>query len=347
MRVLNRLSQSPRNLYHFLRDMLLSGDALTLVIAFVLLLMPALSLDNADWPLRLRMILPVIILSLLFGYILARSRYDELLALLISAAYGGASVLVVAGLSESLNPLVGMETVIIRSVQWLYDMFTGGINQDDLVFSMLVALLFWYLGYNTVWHLFRIDRVGRLLLPPAMILLMNMVIYTGENSLDMYLVIFMFMALLLVVRSSLGSREWEWYNNGVRVPRKLRGQFLRTGATMSLLAIVIAWLIPTGNLQQQLDSFQQALQSDPIQQLTEFWSRLMSPIDSDGPASSDYYGGDNLDLGGAIRLGDGIILYASAPNDRRYYWRSRVFEGYNNGSWSSTASLRVTDTSSP
>src|SRR5690606_4231739 len=60
-----------------------------------------------------------------------------------------------------------------------------------------------------------------------------------------------------------------------------------------------------------------------------------------------YYGGDSLNLGGAIRLGDQIIMLIDAPVENRYYWRSRVFERYNDGHWQPSATRRVPDLTPP
>ncbi|MCA9914861.1 MAG: hypothetical protein KC496_16020, partial [Anaerolineae bacterium] len=253
----------------------------------------------------------------------------------------------IAAFNQSLNPVRGIETVIGRSIEWIFDAATGGINQDNLVFSMLVAVLFWFFGYNAAWHIFRIDRVWRVIIPPGLILLVNMVVYTGENPLDWYLLAFVMMALLLVVRSNLDAREWDWRVNGVRVPQRLNRQFIGAGAVLALVALLTAWAIPSGALQRQLDEFQQFLASDPIQKVTEFMSRLVEPIESEGPATTDYYGGDSLNLGGAIRLGDQEILFVDAPTEYRYYWRSRVFERYVDGRWSPSATRRVPDLSPP
>lgn len=324
-----------------------SGDLTTLLITCVLLVMPALSLAAADWPIQLQITVPVTILSVIFGYGLSSSRYNELFALIVSTIYGLVFVLLIAAFNQSLNPVKGIETVLIRSIEWIFDAATGGINQDNLVFSMLVAVLFWFFGYNAAWHIFRIDRVWRVIIPPGLILLVNMVVYTGENPLDLYLLAFVMMALLLVVRSNLDAREWDWRVNGVRVPQRLNRQFIGAGAVLALVALLGAWAIPSGTLQQQLDEFQQFLASDPIQQVTEFMSRLVEPIESEGPATTDYYGGDSLNLGGAIRLGDQEILFVDAPTEYRYYWRSRVFERYVDGRWSPSATRRVPDLNPP
>ena len=61
--------------------------------------------------------------------------------------------------------------VVSRSLEWTVDAFSGGINTDELVLTLLVAILFWFLAYNADWHIFRLDRVWRVVLPPGLILL--------------------------------------------------------------------------------------------------------------------------------------------------------------------------------
>lgn len=320
-----------------------SGDVTALLVSAILLLMPALALADADWPIRLGITVPVMLISLGFGYFLARSRYNELYALLVSGLYGIIVVLLIAAFSNSLNPIRGIEQVIVRTVEWVSDAITGGINQDNLVFTMVVSILFWFFGYNAAWHIFRIDRVWRVIIPPGLILLVNMIVYAGDSNLELYLMTFALMSLLLIVRSNLDAREWDWYVNGVRVPQRLRRQFIAVGTAISLLALVIAWAVPSGNLQERLDNFQRFLASDPVRQMSEFFNRLVEPIESEGPATADYYGGDSLNLGGAIRLGDQVIMLIDAPTENRYYWRSRVFERYSNGRWMPSATRRVPD----
>jgi transglutaminase-like putative cysteine protease len=296
----------------------------------------------------MRIILPTSLLGVGLGYILSRSQYDELLALIISILYGIGLVIIIAAINEPMEFFPAMTSVIVRSIRWIIDLTTGGINQDDLVFTLLVAILFWFLAYNAVWHLFRLDRVWRVILPSGVILLANLVIYSGDSSLDVYLAIFLLMSMILIVRSNLDAREWSWYINGIRVPRVVRRQFSIIGLALSLLTLSIAWGIPIANLQDRLDNFQEFLASDPIQQMSEVWNRLFSPIESEGPATTDYYGGDLLNLGGAISLGDEIVFLADAPQrGQNYYWRSRVFERYANGQWSPSADLRITDQSAP
>jgi transglutaminase-like putative cysteine protease len=321
-----------------------AGDLTTLIITVALLVIPALSLQASNWTLDMSVILPIAVLSVLFGFLLARSRFNELLALFLSIGYGTIFVTLLA----AMNVPGGTYSVVVRAASWGVDALTGGINTDELVFTLLVGILFWFLGYNAAWHVFRIDRVWRVVLPPGLILVTNAVFYTDSASLNIYLMGYMFLALLLIARSNLDAREWEWYSNGIRIPPTLRRQFLRVGAVLAMVTLLIAWAVPSGNLQEQLNSFQEFLRSEPLTQMNEFWNRLFTPIETDGPTSADYYGGDSLELSGAIRLGDQEVFYVQAPPEvPRYYWRSRVFDTYERGRWASAADIRLTSPNPP
>lgn len=336
-----------RRLIHTGRTLFSPGDFLALLITIAVLILPVLALERAGWPLLLATTLPMVALSVLFGFLLARSQYNELLALLMSAIYGIGMVLLIAAINEDGGPLDGFYSVLTRLLRWFVDAFTGGINQDDLVFTVLVSLLFWFLGYNAAWHLFRVDRVWRAIIPPGLILVTNSLYYAGDENLDTYLVVYVFLALLLVVRSNIEARLWEWYVNGVRVPKQLRAQLFRIGMMLALVTVVGAWLIPSQDLQERLDRFQEFMQSEPLTQLSELWSRLFSTVEMEGPTTADYFGGDSLQLGGAIQLGEQTVLLVSAPPGRRYYWRSRVFDTYENGRWTPAADIRLTDEQTP
>ena len=324
------------------------GNLTALTVIAGLLLMPALALEVAGWAVELQTVVPVLLVGVVFGFVLAHSQYNELLALIVSSLYGIGTVIFVAAINQEAVFIEALAEVLKRGWDWTVDVFTGGINTDSLVFTMLVAGLFWFLAYNAGWHIFRLDRVWRVILPPGLILLVNMIIYSGGEPLDMYLALFLMMSLVLLVRSNLDARQWEWFVRGVRVPRVVRRQFAAIGVALSLAGLAFAWGLPSSDLQDRLDAFQDFLASDPVQQMSEVWNRLFTPIEGEGPATTDYYGGDLLNLGGAVRLGDEVVLLVDAPHaSHRYYWRSRVFERYASGQWSPSADLRITDHSSP
>jgi len=324
------------------------GEVSALLTVGVLLLMPMLTMDVAGWEIDLSTVLPIALFGIPFGWLVARSRFSEVAALVITSLYGLFAVILVAAYNLNLPFQEAVQSVVSRSLEWTVDALSGGVNNDDLILTLLVAIMFFFLAYNANWHLFRLDRVWRVILPPGLILLVNFAFYRGGERLDVYLFGFLLTALVLIVRSNLDRREWDWYLRGVRVPTMVRRQFAAIGIFLSLLALALAWAVPSNDLQERLNSFQRFLASDPMQQMAEVWNRLFSPIEGEGSATTDYYGADLLHLGGAIRLGDEVVFTVDAPpSTQRYYWRSRVFERYADGQWSPSADLRITDRTAP
>ena len=330
-----------------LKQFFYPGDFPTLIILTVLMVITPLSLKAGEWPLSMGVIIPITTISVFFGLLFSRSQFGELMALIISSTYGVCLVLLFTAIDTGGGLGNGVYEIFNRVITWSNDAITGGINTDDTVFTLLVAFLFWFLGYNAAWHSFRIDRIWRVILPPGMILATNTVFYAGDANIEYFLVIFLFLSLMLVVRSTLDMREWEWYNQGIRMPRKLRRQFLYVGSVLALLTLLAGWIIPSRSLNEQEERFQEFLQSPSLQDLTEFWSRLFSPIDALGPTTADYYGGDSLELGGSIRLGDQTVFWVDVDPTRRYYWRSRAFDTYEGGTWRAAADTRLTDNLAP
>src|SRR5574341_88721 len=225
-----------RRLRNNVRCAFTRGDALTFFIVLALLILPVLALETAHWAEGLVSLAVVTFFSVTFGYFLSWSRFSEPIALLISAVYGilitSTAVILLAAQGGSIPARV--INFVTRVVRWGQATAGGGVGDDNLVFVLFMAILFWFLGYSTAWHVFRIDRVWRAVLPPGIILIINNFYYLGKAPLEAYLILYIFLALLLVVRSHIDAREYEWYRNRVRYSRHVRTYFLQIGSIIAL-----------------------------------------------------------------------------------------------------------------
>ncbi len=323
------------------------GDLTALLLAFGTLTVPALAMRTAGWTIGLEQLVPVAILSVFFGFLLARSHYGELLSLVLSAIYSLAFISLITVLNmEGGSISERLYNLAARLGVWITALSGDGVSQDNLIFVLFLSMLFWFLGHNTAWHIFRVDRVWRAVLPPGLVILVNAFYYTGDAQLGGHMAIFAVFALLLVVRSAIDAQEWEWYLKRISFPPQLRSQFLRWGAILAVLLVGVAWILPNGAENESLEQIQEFLNSDPLEELNKLFNRLFASLESEGLATADYYGGNSLQLSGAIQLGDRPVMLVDAPPlyDRgtRYYWRSRTFSHYEGGRWTPTAEVRVT-----
>jgi glucan phosphoethanolaminetransferase (alkaline phosphatase superfamily) len=200
------------------------GDLSALIIACVMMVLPVLAMNqtlsfaaefvrqSGSWEVSLSQIVPVAILSVIFGFLLSRSQYSELTALILSGIYSLGAVLVVQFFAAPGDVAERIYSVVMRFLATLQGGFSAGIGLDPFLLIVVLSVLFWFLGHNTAWHLFRLDRVWRAILPPGIVLVLNSVYNTDPSSnYDGYVILYLFLALLLLIRSHIDAREYDWY----------------------------------------------------------------------------------------------------------------------------------------
>ncbi|MBN1201500.1 MAG: hypothetical protein JXJ20_06555 [Anaerolineae bacterium] len=330
-----------------LRNVFARGDISSLLIVWGLLIVTALAIEAAAWADELRLLVIVSVLAVGFGFLLARSHYSELLALILSSTYGlvvvlGANVFT---LTEE-GPIRDRVYALLDEINvWLSAAVAGGRPDNDrVVFVIFLSVLFWYLGHNAAWHVFRVDRVWRVIIPTGLVLLTNQLYYQDEAvSLDGYLIAFVVLSLLLLIRSHIEARESDWHLHRVTFPSYVRRTFFQAGGVLALIIAIIAWITPAGSDQDSRERLNDIMSGEPFVQLADLWNRLFSSLEGEGIATADYYGGEELRLTGAIQLGDQDVMIVSVPFGPRYYWRSTVYETYNfdSASWQHNRTVRA------
>ncbi len=345
-----------RRLRNRFRTIFTRGDLSALVIACALLFIPVLALDTslditkelakqtATWQVGLNQLIPIAVFSVIIGFLLSRSHYSELFCLILSGIWCIVTMALVQFFAAPGDPVTRIIEVTRRFATSLQTSLTNN-TLDPYILILFLSVLIWFLGHNTAWHTFRLDRVWRAVLPPGIVLVLNAFynVDPSKSNIEPYLFIYVFLALLLVIRSHIEAREFDWYMNRVAFQgnlKSLRAWLFRSGAILALLLLVVAWLLPTGNPEDNAKRFEQFMQGDKIRNLNQLLEKLLGPIGSGAP-SADYYGGDTLSLTGAVKLGDQVVMVVTAPPTLRYYWQSRVFDTYENNSWSSPRAYQL------
>ncbi len=300
------------------------------------MIVTALALDAAQWTQGLGALVTVSFFAVGFGFLLARSHYSELLALILSSVYSLAVVIGVNALTAIHSGALHSRVYTLASEldTWINEALAGKQPaNDDVAFIVFLSVLFWFLGHNAAWHVFRVDRVWRVIIPTGLVLITNQFYYQGDHSLDIYLAAFVFLSLLLLIRSHIDAREFDWYLHRVSFPPHVRRAFFQAGAVLAVVIVLAAWLAPAGADAKSMERLNDLLSSDPFMKLADLWNRLFSSLESQGIATADYYGGEKLQLSGAIQLGDAPVMVVEAPQGPRYYWRSTIYDTYDFSTW--------------
>ncbi|MCZ7547374.1 MAG: DUF3488 domain-containing protein [Anaerolineae bacterium] len=327
----------------FHRTQINRQDWFTLVLVLGVTVTTAGAVAAAGWAEDLSQVTLVAVFSTALGMLLARTRFNEFFALLLSALY---ALFFVAFISAGvLSPELTWQARLIELTEriglWFKAALTGGASHDNLVFVVFMSLLFWFLGHNTAWHVFRLERVGRAVAPPAIVLLVNNFFYEGPLHVELFLIAFLAFVLLLAVHSHLETRRLEWRFHGVRYARSAALGFFRVGLMLAVILLVAAWALPAaGNADRE--RFLEQWREGPFANLDETLGRLFADLERNVLTTVEYYGGDTLALGGPVSLGNGAVMYVESepPGGNRFYWRSRVYDAYDGRTWDAEGNAR-------
>lgn len=337
-----------RNLY---RQTFRRGDFEALAIAFFMLTFPILALNAAGWADGLLILLPITAIALLVSHLLARSGFSEGYALVLALLYGFATIITVQliALPGNLSPIERLNEMTQRIRLWATDVRLGETGSENLVFAMALSILFWVLAHNVIWHVIRLDRVWRAIIPPGFLLVIVNLAYIGDANLDIYMLGFLFFALLLIVHNYTRTREYQWRYQRIRYSKRIHRGFTYTGAAIAIIVLLFTQLLPVGNGEDDWEQFEEFLGSDPIAAITDLWSRIFSDLDGRGIATTDYYSGDRLDLTGAVQLSDDPVMQVTVdginPATTRFYWRSTAFDFYDGRGWEHRRNLQASKNS--
>jgi transglutaminase-like putative cysteine protease len=292
------------------------------------------SIQAAHWAEGLAILQGVVLLGGITGIVLAKSRIPIRMADLLSLLTGLSwSLFLTSRALADATGYAGPEAVVEldrRLQDFLWIVWTGGANADNYIFVLLLALLLWLMAYYCAWAVFRWRRVWLAVIVAGLALLININYAKGDQT--GYLLGFLLVALLLVVRTSLASYEREWQRSGVSYSPDLVHSFVRAGLVISVLAIVLAWLAP------------EALASRPFKEaldkMGQPWRRLQdesAEIFDELNYQNDpvyLYSDRSVTFGGAVRLTDAPVMDVQAPTGR--YWRVMVYHEYTGEGWNNT-----------
>ena len=294
-----------------------------------MLLSVAWPIRTAEWAEGLDILYFVAVGSALAGFFLAKSQFPDVVAHLFSLVYGVAWVAFLGG--NLLPPqFTWHEKLIelgIRINEWLWTATHGGTSEDNLMFVLLLALILWLAGYLSAWYNFRQHKAWESVVPCGLVLLWNL--YYASPRLELYLVAYLFFALLVVMHSNLSIRKREWRTARINYSSDISLAFLRAGVILSLVVITFAWLTPSAAASQRLSDVGSFLEK-PWQKLQDNWGRLFSAVRYYGAVYPNPFG-NSLGLTGPVHLSEVAVMDVQSPMGR--YWRAAVYDQYTGSGW--------------
>ncbi|MDX1522270.1 MAG: transglutaminaseTgpA domain-containing protein, partial [Anaerolineae bacterium] len=268
--------------------------------------------------------------SILIGIMLARSILPGVIAHIFSVIIGiGWSFWVTARLLPvHYTWPERWENLAIRMNTWYERAVEGGTLYDNLIFIFQMGFIVWCVGYLTVWFVFRSGKVWQSIVPGGILLIMNL--YYAPNDITFWVLIYLLLSFLVVIRFNTLTQEAKWRAEGVFFRPDVSFDFLRDGFIFSALIIGIAWLAPPvvdAKALGLLDEFQGTWHD-----VQSNWNRLYADLNYRDQSGAVGTFGQSFALGGPRYLTDEPVMDVRIEGTGRY-WRATVYDEYNGIGW--------------
>ncbi|HYM16559.1 MAG TPA: transglutaminase domain-containing protein [Dehalococcoidia bacterium] len=324
-------------------------DWLTFLITAVVMLSVVASIDGARWVSDMPSLYPIALSALVVGYGLSRVRVHEVLlhplALLIGATLVFLQlVAVVPGGSFAIRT----DHLVDRMHWWWSAVTQNGLSTDTLPFIVLVLVLTWVGTYVSTWAIFRWRNPWLGLVPGGTALMWNISFIPGQFS--PAFVVFVFAAVLLLMRLHVARQEREWERRSVGYPEFISLSVLHVTFWATAGILVLAWLMPlaarSNSANQRWSDF-----TAPLTRRIEPLARVFLSINAKKPIAIHNLA-DVLPFQGKIALNgkSAVKVDVTITPDMAAFLRSQSFDQYTADGWkvnvTSNVPLKATNTTS-
>lgn len=312
--------------------------ALSPLLLVALVTVAGLCVQQSEWS---RLVIPVAVISAaaaVFGSLVAKLRVLDSIAHMVSMSLGiGLSFVLVATNANSLEGGVRnrLREIGDVGVRW----YLGQPVDDEmeaLLVSLLMGIILWLVGYLAAWSLFRRGWMFAAIALPGFLLLVNL--GYAEQPRTGYLAAFAAVALVLISRHSLYSRQREWSRLNLGRPGGLVRGFLVTGMAVAIVATTAGWRAPDSLSQETLQPLVGEVSTRALtaQETAADWIQDVtggSPTESPTSGSFSTFG-DSFSIGGPLELTDepqALVFADDAP-----YLTAQRYDAFSGRGWYST-----------
>lgn len=328
-------AESPRNaaLAWLARHSPRQGWA-TFAFLLMALLIVADSVNAAEW-VEMDGMTAIMLWSALAGLALAKAP-GRWFALIPAGFLIGAAAVVwqTASQVEGATIAARFGEMRERLAIWWEAATTGGISIDLLPFFIAMLSIGWTVGFLSAWFIFRRDNVW------VAVVLLGTAILTNLSFLpDAFagrFFIFVFLAMVLVVRVSVVQRQESWRRLGVAFTSGTGWLTLHAAAWLCLAVLIIALILPMRVYTNQTVAEIWTTARAPVAAAEDFFSRMFSAL----PTKKDQPGrffGKWLPFIGGISFGGEPAAWATTEYPS--YWLSQTYNYYTPKGWIATETV--------
>ena len=300
----------------------------TFVFLLLTLLIVGNSVTSADWTETPGLIL-IIFLGVVTGLLLSKVRIHAIFLHLAALVIG--FVLVVWQSSSLIEgePITEQVRQMWNRVTDFADAATaGGISTDLLPVTLALLTFAWVLGYVSSWFIFRSNNVWFAVVLSGTAMLTNLSFLPDVFASRFFL--FMFFAMLLIVRMSVIQRHEMWRKVQIGFSPSTGWLTIHAAAWFTVAVLILAAVLPMNVVVSRTVADLWKAGRTPLESLEDDFARLFSGI----PSRKDLAGrlfGTTLPFLGKISFDGDVVFWADSEYPS--YWLNQTYSEYTSAGW--------------
>ncbi|MGI8587420.1 MAG: transglutaminase TgpA family protein [Chloroflexia bacterium] len=310
---------------------------LTLGLLALLLFSVVWSIQRGGWSDDLFILTPITLAGMATALVLSRLRGVPRLLLHLTGGMAGLALVLWLTSNLIYDPrlLTIQDRVLdlwLRLFVWARTVMNSDMSDDSTLFVFSLAVFTWILSYTGTWFVFRSRWLWWVLIPTGLALVIN--ISYSSQQLGWYFILYVFTALLLMVRFNTMVHEERWERERVNYSPSLSASLLRYAGIFALLVALVMWPLSLNpSVNSTLNSAWNHI-NGPWEDLQQRWSNAFATVNGNGNFGYASFN-ESFTLGGALHLGDGVAL--KVKTDRPLYWRAMTYDSFSGRGWNNTA----------
>lgn len=309
------------------------------------------ALERTYWTYDLNRVTSLAIFGLLAGYFIGRSSFSVFFARILMGFYSTAFFVL-----QFIIPLNSNPDWLFRVHQYLervnltFSQLSQNIPLEDGILFLTGAGILFLFSSMTVG--FRLMRSTNVWIPFALIcgFFYLTQFYLPEFHRNYFsIAVFTILVVFFIGRVTFSKRQLAWQEGGIKNDPSISGYFSRSVLLITIILGFVSWGIPASvkYINEQTQAAERILRqrnSDSWQVLRNFFYPLRQQT-----GFSEGYFPEILSLGNTRNLKDDEVFQVDVEEPEtvssRYYWKGRIYDTYENGTWKNTGT-ELSDTSS-
>jgi transglutaminase-like putative cysteine protease len=316
-------------------------DWLSVILLIIILQIAAARLVATLWTLDLNLVMVVTLLGTILGLALGKSVFNRFWVFVLVVVYG--SILIPWQLGLILDSDINWHDRLInlwgRLSMVIQELLTRRPITDNLLFLLLMAILFWALSTYAGIVLLREVNPWKVILPGG---IAAFVIHSFDPLLavrSLYLAVYLLFALLLVARMVYVKNTTKWSESHTHTPPDIGFDFSRVAFVLLIILVFFSWNVPVlANTFKPVAELWHAT-AKPWLSVKDRFSFMFASLQASVSLVQNYYA-DTMPLGLGSSLSDQVLMEVHTPTNPpdgvRFYWEARTYDIYANNTWATT-----------